>query len=101
MINNSRLVKDGFEFMLFAMKNDQLNFLRTEYVIKGQGKINFVIYIYRRDEAIRFMEKLDYEINRIDRLTVPLVVDCLSICTNEMENSPNKDEILELLALYM
>lgn len=101
MIGNSSIDKDGFQFTLFASKNDDLHFLRTVYVIGVRGIINLLIYINRRDEAIRFMEKLHYEINRIDKLTVALVVDCFATCTNEMENSPNKDEILKLLALYM
>lgn len=94
------LEKDGFYILA---KRNPMDFIigECEYVISVQGGASLYIYLDRPDEVDKFMECLAIEIDRVDKLTLTVLIDCLSICTNAMEDCVKKERILSALARSM
>lgn len=94
------LEKDGFYILA---KHNPMDFILGEldYVISVKGEANFDIYFRSVEQINRFMKQLAVELERIDRLTVALVVDCLSICAAQIPEITTRERILNQLASHM
>ena len=93
------LKKDGFYILA---KYNPMDFILGEldYVISVRGGANFNIHFRSVEQINCFMEQLAIELERIDKLTVALVIDCLSICAAGMPDN-DRERILNRLASYM
>lgn len=94
------LEKDGFYILA---KRNFCEFLigQRDYVIHVRGRASLYILFDRDDELNKFMERLAIELERIEKLSLSILIDCLVVCANAMENSNRKEDILNYLASYM